>query len=229
MNRYIAIFVLFVSGCASVPQNLQVDDRQTLVSYQNVVIDSQVQQGKIALWGGMIASVENVADATVIEIAYFPLNAVSRPILSDESLGRFRVNVNGFLDPLVYTAGRSISVLGQVELTQEGTVGEQKYYFPTLSADQIHLWKKRTSQTVTQIDVFPFGRSFGWHFWPYYRHSGISPYRTRVITRNRDYRRGTSVSKPTKKSNSDASKPARSRTFSSIPDREYRPTQKAEK
>lgn len=232
-----ALLTITVSGCKTLPENLQVDQNAELISYSQVMAQPEQQKGKIALWGGVIASVENKTDATVIEVTYLPLSNNGRPRNTDDSLGRFRVYVKGFLDPMVYGVGREFSVVGQLGGIENGAVGEQAYSFPVVYADDFYLWKEK-STTVTHVDVWPrYGAYWGWRAWPfdYYR-----PYRTRVITRHRGIRShnvvnhsntssGNNVSSNTPKQSKNVPVSGKKRpTFSPIPDREYKPKKRIE-
>lgn len=177
--------VLLLSGCAVVPDAIQVADEAQLINYQQAAAAPVASQDKTARWGGVIAEIENLPDATLLEMVHYPLRAYGKPLVSDESIGRFRVYVDGFLDPMVYEKGRSITFTGKVLGTEEGLVGEHNYVFPTLKADGYHLWRN-----VQQIDVTTL------HVWPYYRHHGYGwpyggYYRHRVILRD-GHKRGTS-------------------------------------
>ena len=85
----------------------------------------------------------------MVELVQFPLRDYGRPMVSDDSPGRFRVYVDGFLDPVLYEKGRAITFTGKVAGVEKGTVGEQAYEFPTLKAKGYHLWKKRDQSHVT--------------------------------------------------------------------------------
>jgi len=80
------------------------------------------------------------------------------------------------LDPLIYTKGKSITVVGTIATPERGKIGEQNYLYPVLQAQGIHLWKKIQKIDV-QINSAPF-----WYdpfFYPYYQRPVI------VYSRNR--------------------------------------------
>lgn len=162
------LVLLFVSGCSSFPDTLKVSDESQLLTYQQVSAQPQASKDKPVRWGGAIAKVENKPDFTLLEIVHYPLRSYGRPIDDDESIGRFRVKIDGFLDPMVYEKGRLVTISGQVLGTEKGLVGEHEYVFPSISSSAYHLWKK-VSQTRTSLHVWPYGyySGFGWRYGPF--------------------------------------------------------------
>jgi outer membrane lipoprotein len=60
----------------------------------------------------------------------------------DLSEGRFMVSSNEFLDPVVYSKERRITVGGKVIGSQERELGNLTYVYPVIEAMEIHLWSK---------------------------------------------------------------------------------------
>lgn len=197
MSRYFLLLaVVIFSGCAIVPENIDVPDGTPLVSYSKAVTSGATVQGQKARWGGLIVGVENKPNKTYIELAHFPLNHYGKPNTGGETSGRFKVQIDGFVDPIVFEEGRAATFLGTVTLPTSGLVGEQPYIYPTIIADDYHMWRKRD---VYEVDTMFFNYHTGWyspfygpgHFFgpwgsPFYRPWG-SPFfhpgfnRTRVI------------------------------------------------
>lgn len=185
-KAFTAIAVLFLSGCAAVPEAIRVADDSQLVNYPDVSASPDAARDKVARWGGIIANVENLPDATLIELVHYPLQGYGKPLVSDESIGRFRVYVDGFLDPMVYEKGRSITFAGKVLGAEEGLVGEHNYVFPTLRADGYHLWRNVQQIDISSVHVWPYHNPY--YGWPYYH----GPWRHRVVLRGHGIGRGTS-------------------------------------
>ncbi len=200
LKALFAVAVIVLSGCAVVPDAIEVADETQLIGYQQVAASPDNSRDKIARWGGVIAEIENLPDATLIELVHYPLRAYGKPLVTDNSTGRFRVYVDGFLDPMVYEKGRSITFTGKVLGTEEGLVGEHNYVFPTLKADGYHLWRNVQQVDVTSLHVWPYYHHPYGYGWPYGGH-----YRHRVIIRD-GHKRGAS-SPP---ANNSPSRPPRS-------------------
>ncbi|WJG08208.1 Slp family lipoprotein [Aliiglaciecola sp. LCG003] len=161
--------VILLSGCVSVPESVQVDKNVELLSYEKASADPEGNLDKMARWGGVIAQIENLPDATMLEILHYPLRTYGRPIISDQSIGRFRVYVDGFLDPMVFQKGRAVTVAGKLIGVEEGTVGEHKYVFPTLQSTGYHLWKEIERVEVSTIHMWPYQSYWGFPYRPYHQ------------------------------------------------------------
>ncbi|WP_438863544.1 Slp family lipoprotein [Neptunicella sp.] len=177
--------VMILASCASVPDSLKVAEGQQLVTYPQVMANPQGNVGQNARWGGVIANVENKADSTVVEIVGHELKSNGRPAPSDQSMGRFRVYVDSFLDPMIYQTGRSITFVGQVRGTESGLVGEHPYTYPALHASSYYMWDVRSQVDVTSVSMSMWPGSYwgGWYGWGY---RSMWPVHQRVIIRDND-------------------------------------------
>lgn len=149
MTRLAISFLLAFGliGCSSVPKSVDVEQTQPLVSYIEAQSLTQPSQGVMARWGGTIAAVRNLAEHTVIEVVHFELDSSAYPNKgSDQSAGRFKAYVNGFLDSEIYKPGRSITILGTVSAPETDKIGEYTYRFPVLKQAKVHLWPEKTPQ-----------------------------------------------------------------------------------
>jgi outer membrane lipoprotein len=164
----------FLAGCATFPEQLQIDDSTQLVIYEDAASKAEQVKGKLLRWGGAIAKVENKADSTIFEMVYYPLNGYGRPISGEQSMGRYRIHVNGFMDPMVYQVGRLMTFTAQLNGLEKGLVGEHEYVFPTATVNSYYLWKN-----VQRINVS------GVHLWPYqnWYYPRAYPHHRRIIIR----------------------------------------------
>lgn len=160
---------LFVVGCSSFPDKLQVEDSTQLVSYEDAASQAEQVTGKTLRWGGAIAKVVNKADSTVFEMVHYPLNGYGKPISGEESMGRFRIHVSGFMDPMVYQVGRLMTFTAQLNGLENGKVGEHTYVFPTASAKAYYLWKNVQRIDVSSVHVWPYHYWYGYYPRPYHR------------------------------------------------------------
>lgn len=163
----LSCLTFLLTACSStLPDKLQTTPDTNLISYSDVLAaESPIAPSK-ARWGGVIAEIRNFEKQTQLEIVYFDLRSYGRPIVKDESAGRFRVYVDEFLDPLVYTKGRSVTVLGEFSGAEEGKIGEHTYNFPVIKHASIHVWSNKKTVRVDYVDPWPFMR-FGplWRPW----------------------------------------------------------------
>lgn len=138
----------FISGCVHVPESLRVDENVALTTFTDVKDNNEAHLGKDARWGGVIAKIENNAENTVLEVVHFQLSSSTRPLQKDQTQGRFKVYYQGFLDPVIYKEGRSITAVGKIAKNEAGKIGEHEYDYPVLTANNVHLWKE-----IKKIDV----------------------------------------------------------------------------
>ena len=180
--------VLIISGCTMVPEQIDVAENQNLVSFETLSKDKSNNsvKGEKARWGGKIVSVTNKKDVSEIEIIYFPENRFGKPITGDESSGRFKAVVDGFIDPIVFEQGRLITVVGEVGDMQMDIIGEQEYQYPTLSAQGYYMWKE--SRAAEAYAFSPFFFRAGFHpgfFNPWYDPFWHRRYSSRFFFHNR--------------------------------------------
>lgn len=158
---------LALSACAArYPEAIRGED-SALVSYQQTINSPDFGVGSSARWGGIIANVTNLATMSVIEVVNMELRSNGRPIANENSLGRFRIQVNGFIDPEVYAPGRLVTVFGTYTGKETDTIGEFIYHFPMLQSQGVHLW--RIDEQNPRVDVmFHYGIGHPYYRSPYY-------------------------------------------------------------
>lgn len=163
------LVAMFLVGCSTFPDKLQVDEPNQLVTYEDAASKAEQVKGKMLRWGGAIAKVENKPDFTVFEMVYYPLNSYGRPVSSEESMGRFRIHVNGFMDPMVYQVGRLMTFTGDLNDLEKGLVGEHEYVFPTATVKAYYLWRNVQRIDVSSVHVWPYQYWYGHYPRPYHR------------------------------------------------------------
>lgn len=130
--------ICLITACSQIPEKLATDSGQRLLPYPPA--DQPYQPGQQARWGGVIAAIENRADSTVLDVVNFPLGSNSRPRPGDESDGRFRVYVRGFLEPHIYQPGRLITVLGKTGPREAVTLDQHRLVQPVVYSSAVYLW-----------------------------------------------------------------------------------------
>lgn len=143
---WLVFFVLTATGCASGPIKINGEPPELTVAQvrSQLVEDSEMSlpvPGAV-LWGGVVINTENLSDATQIEVMGYPLDRRQRPMTNREAEGRFLVRYEGYLEPVDYAAGRSVTVLGTLSGVITGAVGAAEYRYPLVQSDEIHLWRQ---------------------------------------------------------------------------------------
>lgn len=136
------VWVVLLAGCASaVPERIRTEpaDAPGLAAVLNAPAH---YIGKTMRWGGVIVALSNRAEETRIEIVAKPLASSGGVKPSDKSPGRFIARVPGFLDPAVYVPTRLITVVGSLEGSEQGRIGDYPYAFPVVKVEAHYLWPR---------------------------------------------------------------------------------------
>ena len=137
----LAIIVAFgLSACSSLPEELTASTEQVLMDYKAFAEDQGQVANDVRL-GGVIAKVDNLKDQTRLEIVNLPINKSGIPDIGQEPTGRFAVYFDGYLEPVAFSQGRLITVVGKGMGEEEGKIGEHQYIFPAIKGDGYRLWK----------------------------------------------------------------------------------------
>lgn len=126
--------------------------------------------GQKVRWGGTILATENGQNTSLVSIVAFPLNAQGRPVQSGESMGRFIASIDDFLEPLVYSADRQITVTGSILRTEPRKVGDYTYNYPVIKVDNYYLWEP---VIVPEYNYPPYWWYDPWYYppgYPYHIH-----------------------------------------------------------
>jgi outer membrane lipoprotein len=99
--------------------------------------------GERIRWGGRIVTATPERNRTCFEVVGYDLDRRARPREGDDTQGRFVACAAGFFDPEVYAPKREVTVVGTLEGTAPGKVGEYEYPFPHVAADAVYLWPER--------------------------------------------------------------------------------------
>ena len=170
----IAVLILLLPACSSnIPPVISdpLLGAPSLVEVQSQAsgyIDRQVR------WGGVILATENRQSNSRITIVAFPLNGWGRPRITALSPGRFIAVVDEFLEPLVYSRDREITLTGSILGTETLKVGEFAYEYPLVQVENYYLWPTRVDSP--NLDGSRYWRhypNYPYYLWP---HSHI-PYR----------------------------------------------------
>lgn len=171
MRKFLCgFFSLLLAGCASQIPRAVSEPAPSKLS----VAQARASQGPIdrqVRWGGTIAKVENHKTETWIEVVERPLDNNGRPRQLDQSGGRFLARVDGFLDPVIYTLGRRITVAGLLQENITRPIGDYTYTFPVVKVTSFYLWPQLPQPVYRDPWYDP------WHPWHYPFHDPRYPWR----------------------------------------------------
>ena len=124
--------------------------------------------GERVRWGGRIVTTTPERNRTCFEVVGYDLDRRARPREGDETQGRFVACANGFYDPEVYASKREVTVVGTIEGTAPGKVGQYEYPFTRIAADAVHLWPERPPLDPARAYYggpawYPYWWGWGWY------------------------------------------------------------------
>jgi outer membrane lipoprotein len=142
MRRFLLIILaVFLTTCTqAIPREL-VKKADPSLTFQMVVKDPERYRGKIILTGGQILGTSAREGETWVEVLQKPLDWRHKPKDTDESFGRFLIRFESFADPAIYTAGKKITILGEVLGKKVQPLRDIQYAYPVLTPLDHHLWK----------------------------------------------------------------------------------------
>jgi len=165
--------MMLMSACSS---NIPIEIKQPMEGSPGVAqvrghVDSYLSQ-KVR-WGGVIVNTENKDNTSQLIIVAFPLDDDGEPQVNDQSSGRFIAIVDDFLEPVVYSSDRMITVVGTVLGTETLDVGEFPYEYPVVHVEHSYLWPVKVEPDYR--DLPPYWWYDPWYpyypyYYPYYPH-----------------------------------------------------------
>ncbi len=159
-----------LSGCASTVPDAIRKPPASDIPLSTVRSAPETYRGTTVRWGGMVVSVRNRKDETVIELVYRRLDREGRPREEHQSEGRFLATISGFYDPAVYASDREVTVTGRIEGVIAQAIGEFPYIYTVVRADQVYLWNPRPPPRYVDPDPFSYDPWFPvYPPWPYHR------------------------------------------------------------
>lgn len=170
---------LLLSACSShiPPEIRQAIAGAPSLSVLNTTPDKYLSQ--TVRWGGVILSTDNKENSSRITIVGFPLDTHGEPIVSDKSSGRFIAVIDKFLEPLVYSRDRMMTISGTFLKMEKINIGEFPYDYPVVAVSHAYLWPPKLTEQ-DRIDPLWWHDPFSpWHY-PYYpRHKKIQKNKAR--------------------------------------------------
>lgn len=159
--RIWSVFFLMVNlvGCAHVMSQagLAIVDRS--ISYADIKKNPEALVGKNVLVGGVIAGTRSSGDLMQLEVAQLELLENGVPDEYSSSAGRFLVVSGELFDPLFYTPGSLVTVIGEIKGQKIQKLEEAEYHYPLISAKEIRLF--RSSDSFASHQANPYQNQVG--------------------------------------------------------------------
>jgi outer membrane lipoprotein len=113
-------------------------------SFQNLQQDPEKLLGATVIFGGKIIATDPQTPHTDLLVLQLALDHSDRPEDGDRSEGRFIIRSRQFVDPALYPKGTLITIVGQLEGSEERLIGQMPYRYPVIVPLEIHKWSPRT-------------------------------------------------------------------------------------
>jgi outer membrane lipoprotein len=136
-------------------------------SIPDMVTHPANHRGKLFVLGGIIASTRLMEKGSLIEAVCVPVDSNGYFLDLRAVRGRFLAlypKDQGLLDPLIYTKGRKVTIVGEFLDVSPGKIDDMGYAFPFFEIKDVYLWPE-----VTEVWVAPYPYSwYPYPYWPYY-------------------------------------------------------------
>ena len=167
---YMIGIALLLQGCTYAISKEYSRKAAKTISFDMLQADPDSYKGKLLILGGIIVQTTAVKKGTLIEIEQKRLDYWGKPERMKRTGGRFLAFHPSYLDPLVYSPGRDITVAGEVQGTQSPALGDKEYDYPIILTKEIKLWepvreswnKPKWIDPLYNYDPSSGGRGDGW-------------------------------------------------------------------
>lgn len=158
-----------LSGCAHVisDEGLKLADRS--LTFRAVRENPNAHVGKNIIIGGTIASIRNGKDGAELEVVQLNLDMTGMPEDSHRSGGRFIATSADFMDSLIYSVGKMVTILGEITGKKTKKLEERDYTYPVLAIKEIHLWRSFDQERGYPYPVpapYGFYDPYYYNYWP---------------------------------------------------------------
>jgi outer membrane lipoprotein len=167
MNRlWFVIATAIITGCASQTPAPIREAPATNLNIAEVRSDPAQYKDAQVRWGGVITRVENKPSQTLIEVVSQELRKDGQPSINGRSSGRFIASFAEFLDPIIYSNGRLLTVVGTIAGETTRAIGEYQYAFPIVTVSSAYLWP------IEEVSPPPDYPPPWWYYdpWPYHHY-----------------------------------------------------------
>ena len=139
---YVIGIALVLQGCTYAISSDLAKQADKTISFDNLLADPDEYKGKLLILGGIITQTTAVKQGTLIEVRQQKLDYWGKPQRTKKTGGQFLVFYHGYLDTLMYSPGRDITVAGEVQGTRSPALGDRQYDYPIILSKELKLWPR---------------------------------------------------------------------------------------
>lgn len=145
MCRMLKLAVLltafWVAGCAHVMSEAGLKSADRSICYADIARNPEGLVGKVVLVGGQIAGTRGGGDVIMLEVVQLGLLNNGVPDEFSPSGGRFLAVSSELLDPLIYTPGKFVTIIGEVKGKRIQKIDGADYPFPLVAVRELRLFR----------------------------------------------------------------------------------------
>lgn len=162
MRLFILLAITTLLGCTACTgpisqPSLELVDRE--ITFAALRENPDRYLGRYLLLGGTIIAVRNSSAGSELEVVQLATDRSGRITATDNSGGRFLVQLDRFSEPAIYL-GRLVTVVGKVTGQVRARLDEIDYLYPLLTAHELHLWRPEDHPDASRVR-FGFGVGVG--------------------------------------------------------------------
>jgi outer membrane lipoprotein len=134
------------------------------VSMVQMAQNPSLYEGKLFILGGSIVSTNLTETGSVVEAIHIPVDSNGYLRETEPATGRFLAfyaRELGILDPVVYKAGRRVTLAAELVEMRPGRIGEMDYIFPYFNVRQLYLWEEGQPRSSFPTTFFSIGIGVG--------------------------------------------------------------------
>ena len=136
------LILSLMAGCAyPISQEMRQQAQEDL-TFAQVVQDPEKYIGRTVIWGGVILQTSNPSDGGEVMVLQGPLDSDEYPN-EEITYGRFIAKAPTFLDPVIYSKGRKVTVAGEVIGKEVFPSGAMQLEYPVVSIKEVFLWDRK--------------------------------------------------------------------------------------
>ena len=135
-----AALILTAAGCSNVISRAARAQVTPNLTFSQVRADPAAYIGKHLLLGGQIVRTRIGKKGSELEVFRYRLDHWGEPIAAGRGGGRFLVHTERFLDPVLYSPGRLITLVGTVIGQARRPLGPITYTYPVFRLGENYVW-----------------------------------------------------------------------------------------
>ena len=167
LHRLILILVM-LSSCTPILNNELMSRGIFDMKASVITEDPDIYRGKLFVMGGKIVNTTATEAGSMIEAVYVPVDTMGflKNVRPGSRFLAFYPKDKGFLDPVIYSRNREITLAGEFLEVRPGKIDNMQYTYPLFEIKELYLWEERSENYFLMAPPYPYPLFYPAH--PYY-------------------------------------------------------------